>query len=339
MDSTMLAAVFEGEGRLSLKEVPVPTIQRPDDVLLQVEGAGICGTDVHILEVPPGHPATPGAILGHEYVGKVLAVGAGVKNLRPGDRVIVAPNLYCGLCAYCRAGRPNQCQDFTTLGIYLNGGFAKYNVAPERACYQIKPDLPTDEAVFTELLSCVIGGTERVRLQPGESVAVLGAGPVGLMFALAFQAAGAGQLIVTDVAPYRLEFARRIGVDAALDARGDTVTAIRNLTNGGADVVVDAVGALFPQAVQVATKGGKIVLFGMNQQARPTVSQYDITRNELTVYGTFIGINTFPVAIKMLESGALKPSVLISHRLPLARITEGIDLLRRGEAIKVVVTP
>ncbi len=188
----MLAAVFEGEGRLSLKQMPVPTIQRPDDVLLQVEGAGICGTDVHILEVPPGHPATPGAILGHEYVGQVLEIGAGVKNLRPGDRVVVAPNLYCGLCAYCRAGRPNQCQDFTTLGIYLNGGFARYNLAPERACHKIKPDLPTDEAVFTELLSCVIGGTERVRLQPGESVAVLGAGPVGLMFALAFKAAGAG---------------------------------------------------------------------------------------------------------------------------------------------------
>jgi threonine dehydrogenase-like Zn-dependent dehydrogenase len=339
MEPTMLAAVFEGEGRLSLKQVPVPAIQRPDDVLLQVEGAGICGTDVHILEVPPGHPATPGAILGHEYVGQVLEIGVGVKNLRPGDRVVVAPNLYCGLCAYCRAGRPNQCQDFTTLGIYLNGGFAKYNVAPERACHKIKADLPTDEAVFTELLSCVIGGTERVRLQPGESVAVLGAGPVGLMFALAFQAAGAGQLIVTDVSPYRLEFARRIGVDAALDARGDTVTAIRNLTNGGADVVVDAVGALFPQAVPVATKGGKIVLFGMNQQARPTVSQYDVTRNELTIYGTFIGINTFPVAIKMLESGVLKPSVLISHHLPLARLAEGIELLRRGEAIKVVVTP
>lgn len=335
----MLAAVFEGEGRLSLKQVPVPAIQKPDDVLLQVEGAGICGTDVHILEVPPGHPATPGAILGHEYVGRVLAVGAGVKNLRPGDRVVVAPNLYCGLCAYCRAGRPNQCQDFTTLGIYLNGGFARYNVAPERACHKIKPDLPTDEAVFTELLSCIIGGTERVRLQPGESVAVLGAGPVGLMFALAFKAAGAGKLIVTDVSPYRLEFARRIGVDAALDARGDIATAIRNLTNGGADVVVDAVGSLFPQAVQVATKGGKIVLFGMNQQARPTVSQYDVTRNELTVYGTFIGINTFPVAIKMLESGVLQPSVLISHRLPLARIAEGIELLRRGEANKVVVTP
>ncbi len=357
MDSTMLAAVFEGEGRLALKQMPVPTIQKPDDVLLQVEGAGICGTDVHILEVPPGHPATPGAILGHEYVGRVLDIGAGVKNLRPGDRVVVAPNLYCGLCAYCRAGRPNQCQDFTTLGIYLNGGFARYNVAPERACHQIKPDLPTDEAVFTELLSCVIGGTERVRLQPGESVAVLGAGPVGLMFTLAFKAAGAGQLIVTDVSPYRLEFARKIGVDAALDARGDEapsrppfrevrrdgasdiVTAIRNLTAGGADVVVDAVGALFPQAVQVATKGGKIVLFGMNQQARPTVSQYDVTRNELTVYGTFIGINTFPVAIKMLESGVLRPSVLISHHLPLARIAEGIELLRCGEAIKVVVTP
>ena len=338
-EATMLAAVFEGQGQLALKQVPVPRLAQPEDVLLQVEGAGICGTDVHILEVPPGHPATPGAVLGHEYVARVLEVGEGVVHLRPGDRVVVAPNLYCGLCPACQEGRPNQCADFTTLGIYLNGGFARYNVAPERALHRIADRVPLEDAVFTELLSCVVGGTSKVKVQPGEKVAILGAGPVGLMFALFFRAAGAGQVILSDVAPFRLELARRAGFDTVNAREQDTVAAIREATGGGADVVVDAVGSLFAQAVEVAAVGGRIVLFGMNQQARPQVSQYDITRKDLTVYGSFIGINTFPQTIKLLESGVLKPSVFLTHKLPLAEIEKGLDAMRAGEAIKVLIVP
>jgi (R,R)-butanediol dehydrogenase/meso-butanediol dehydrogenase/diacetyl reductase len=340
MAGTMKAAVFEGEGRLAIKDMPVPRIQRDDEVLLEVEGCGICGTDVHILDVPPGHPATPGVILGHEYVGRVQEVGPAVANLVPGDRVVIAPNLACGLCTYCRLGRPNQCENFTTLGIYLNGGFARYNVAPERACFKIAPDLPVEEAVFTELLSCVVGGTERVRLQPGESAVVLGAGPVGLMFILAFKAAGAGQIIASDIAPFRLEYARKVGADRVVNPKEeDVIAVVKEATGLGADVVVDSVGSLFDQAVNAACKGGKVVLFGMNQQARPAVSQYDITRNELTIYGTFIGINTFPIAIKMLESGVLKPSVLLSRSVSLAEMPRAIERLRAGQAIKIMVTP
>lgn len=341
MQETMLAAVFEGEGRLDVREVPVPEIQRPDQVLLEVEIGGICGTDLHILEVPPGHPATPGAILGHEYVGRVLEVGDQVTAVRPNDRVVVAPNLACQICAPCRSGRPNQCEHFTTLGIYLDGGFAKYNVAPESALFPISQALPPDEAVFTELLSCVVGGTEKVRLQPGETVAILGAGPVGLMFALVFKAAGAGKIIVTDIAPFRLEYARKVGADVAVNVKEqDPVAATLDATGGrGVDVVVDAVGSLMPQAIEQAAVGGSIVLFGMNQQAMGQVRQYDITRKELTLTGTFIGVNTFPTAIRMLESGAIRPSVLISHRLPLPRIHEGIEALRAGEGIKAIVIP
>ncbi len=340
MEETMLAAVFEGEGKLELKEVPVPTVTKPDDVLLEVEACGVCGTDVHICEVPPGHPATLGAILGHEYVGKVLEVGEEVAHFKPGDRVVIAPNLHCGLCRYCQEGRPNQCEDFTTLGIYLDGGFAKYNLAPERALYRISNGLPSDEAVFTELLSCVVGGTQKARLHPGESVAILGSGPVGLMFALIFKAGGAGKIIMTDISPFRLEFARKIGGDVIVNPQErDPIEVIMDETRGGADVVVDAVGSLFPQAVAVCNLGGRIVLFGMNQQAQPVVHQYTITRHELTIYGTYIGINTFPVAIKMLESGAVKPSVLITHRLPLEDIHKGFDAARAGQAIKVVITP
>lgn len=338
-EQTMLAAVFEGEGKLALKQMPVPKISNPEDVLLQVEGAGICGTDVHILEVPPGHPATPGAILGHEYVARVLEVGKGVSHFRPGDRVVVAPNLYCGLCGACQAGRPNQCEDFTTLGIYLHGGFAKYNLAPERALYHIAEHVPLQDAVFTELLSCVVGGTSKVRLQPGETAAILGAGPVGLMFALFFRAAGAGHIVLSDIAPYRLKLAADAGFDVVNAREQDAAAYIRAQTKGGADVVVDAVGALFGQAIEVAAVGGKIVLFGMNQQARPAISQYDITRKELTVYGTFIGINTFPTTIKMLESGVIKPSVFLTHQLPLAEIEKGFAAMRAGEAIKVLIAP
>jgi threonine dehydrogenase-like Zn-dependent dehydrogenase len=338
MAETMLAAVFEGDGKLVLRERPIPRIHKPDEALLEVEGCGICGTDLHILEVPPGHPATPGSILGHEYVGRVLEVGPAVLDVRPGDRVVIAPNLACGLCRYCRQGLPNQCQHFTTLGIYLDGGLAKYNVAPEKALFKISDRVPFDEIVFTELLSCVVGGTDKVRLQPGESVVVLGAGPVGLMFLLVFKAAGAGKVIVSDVAPFRLELARKLGADVVVNPRQHYLAeVVMDETGLGADVVVDGVGTLFDQAVPLTRKAGKLVLFGMNQQARPAVSQYDITRNELSVYGTFIGIHTFPPAIKMIESGALKPSAMITHRLPLARVHEGIEAARRGEAMKVVI--
>jgi threonine dehydrogenase-like Zn-dependent dehydrogenase len=341
MEKTMLAAVFEGQGRLTLKEVPVPKIEKPDQVLLEVEAAGICGTDLHILDVPPGHPATPGSILGHEYVGRILEIGSGVQSLKPGDRVVIAPNLYCGICPACASGRPNQCEHFTTLGIFMNGGFAKYNVAPESALFKISPTLPAGEAVYVELLSCIVGGTEKVRLQPGETVAILGAGPVGLMFELVFKAAGAGKIIMTDIAPYRLDYAKKLGADVVVNVKNqDPVAVTREATGGkGVDVVVDAVGSLLPQALEQAAVGGKIVLFGMNSQAMSQVHQFDITRKELTIMGTYIGIHTFPKAIRMLESGAVKPSALTTHDLPLAKIHEGIAALRAGQGIKAVITP
>ncbi len=336
----MLAAVFAGPGQLKLEERPVPRIQAPDQVLLEVEGAGICGTDLHILEVPPGHPATVGAILGHEYVGRVIEVGPKVSDYKPGDRAVVAPNLACGCCEACLAGRPNQCAHFTTLGIYLDGGFARYNVAPRAALHRLSQELPVEEAVFTELLSCVVGGTTRTALEPGEDVAILGAGPVGLMFALVLKSMGAGRIYVSDMVPLRLEVAARIGC-APIDVRqGDAVAQIRERTGGlGVQVVVDAVGALMDQAVAVAAVGGRVVLFGMNDRARPAVHQYDVTRRELSLLGTFIGIHTFPRAIRMLERGVVKPSALLSAVMPLAEALAAFERLRKGEAIKIMLKP
>lgn len=131
----------------------------------------------------------------------------------------MAPNLACGVCTYCRIGRPNQCENFATLGIFLDGGFAEYNVAPAKALYPIAKDLPLEEAVFVESLSCVLGGTEKVRIQPGETTVIVGAGPIGLLFILVFKAAGA-KVISTEVVPFRLEFAKKAG--AASSTGGGT---------------------------------------------------------------------------------------------------------------------
>ena len=133
----MRGIVFQGEGRWALEARPMPLLAADDDVLLKIDSASICGTDLHILSVPPGHPATPGSILGHEYVATVEQVGSAANGLASGDRVVVDPNLTCGLCQSCRTGQTNCCENMTTLGIYRNGGLAEFNVAPAKALHKI----------------------------------------------------------------------------------------------------------------------------------------------------------------------------------------------------------
>lgn len=334
---TMLAAVFRGPGVLSLEERPVPGIAAPDQVLLAVEASAICGTDIHITSDPPGHPATTGAILGHEYVGRVVETGGAVKNVRPGDRVVVDPNLTCGACEYCQAGRPNMCRRMTTLGIFLDGGFAPYNVAPARALYRIGSGVPPETAVFAEPLSCIVSATQKVKPQPGDLVVILGAGPIGLLFLQVVKACGA-QAAVVEPNPFRREFAARTGADWALDpAEGGAPALLERLGRDGADCVIDAAGSLLPEAVGLACRGGDVLVFGMNQQAEQQLRQYDLTRREVRVMGSYISHFSFPRVVRILESGVLKLDRLITHRLSLQELPEGFAAMRKGEAVKAVV--
>jgi len=336
----MLAAVFEGNGRLELKEFPVPRLERADDVLLEVEAASICGTDIQILKVPPGHPATPGAILGHEYVGRVLEAGKDCIAVKPGDKVAVDPNITCGSCRFCQSGRHNMCENMTTLGIFINGGFAKYNVAPAGQLYPYSPDLEPELAVFAEPLSCVVNAFQKIQVFPGETAVVLGAGPIGQYFIQLCAIAGAGKVIVSEPQEMRRNFARQSGATRVIHPENEDVEKIiLSETQGGADVVIDAVGFLADLAIRLACRGARIMLFGQNATARTTIAQNHITRNELTIFGSYIAKHTFPSALRILESKRLKLKPLITHRLKLPEIQKGMEAMRSGQAMKVIISP
>ncbi|HMR67155.1 MAG TPA: alcohol dehydrogenase catalytic domain-containing protein [Anaerolineae bacterium] len=335
---TMHVPVFKGQGRLEYETRPVPRLDRPTDVIVQVEACGICGTDLNILAVPPAHQAQANIIIGHEGVGRVAEIGEGVSDLKPGDRVVIAPRLTCGQCYYCRLGLDNQCQSYQTIGTTLDGAFAPYLRAPQTALYKINPHVPRDEAVFFEPLSCVVGALARVPSQAGDRVVIIGAGPMGLLFALLYRTLGAGKIIVVDLAPYRLNFARELGVEAALDpSQVDLPAAVRELTEVGADVVIDAVGNQLGTAINLVRRGGHLVLFGLRPHDQPPVNQYTITRYDLTVHGTFVGCRPFEQTIHLLESQRLQPSRLITHRLPLTELAQGIELMRSGQGMKVII--
>ncbi|MCS7220875.1 MAG: alcohol dehydrogenase catalytic domain-containing protein [Anaerolineae bacterium] len=333
-----LVPVFRGNGVLEYMHRPRPRIEADDDVLVRVEACGICGTDLNILAVPPAHRATPGIVIGHEGVGIIEEVGPAVHNLRPGDRVVIANRLTCGQCAYCRRGLDNQCTNYRTIGTTMDGAFAPTLRAPARALWKIDPSVPRDDAALFEPLSCVVGSVRRAPFQPGDQVAIIGAGPMGLLFALLYRAMGAGQVIVLDLAPYRLSFAQELGMDAVLDVtQADVVAEVQRLTGLGADIVVDAVGNQIDQAVQLARRGGQVILFGLRPHDRPSVSQYTITRYDLTIHGSFVGLHPFAQTIQLLESRRVQPSVLITHRLPLTELPYGVELMRAQQAMKVLI--
>jgi threonine dehydrogenase-like Zn-dependent dehydrogenase len=316
----MPAAVLADAGRLEIAERPVPSPNGAEDVVLDVAACGICGTDLQILG--GGHPATVGVILGHEFTGTVADVGEGVTSLGPGDRVVVAPNVSCGQCEWCRRGLRNQCERFTTNGVFVDGGLAPHVRVPASACHPIARSLPAHIAALVEPLSTVVHGVRQARPFPGETALVIGAGPIGLMFVALLRLAGL-HVGVAEPSEERAELARRLGAE--------------ELGGEGADVVVDAVGSQLGTALDRVAKGGRILLFGVNARARTEVAQERITRDELTIVGSFVGQDVFPDAIRLLEGGRLDLEPLVTHRIALEELPGAVEELRAGRAVKVEV--
>jgi threonine dehydrogenase-like Zn-dependent dehydrogenase len=353
MSRTMLAAVFKGNGRLDLEQRPVPQIQTDDDVILQVGGVGVCGSDLHILDVPPKHAARPGVILGHEFAGRVVEVGKNVTDLKQGDHVGVDQNPPCGKCEMCRMGLPNFCiplftNPYTkepgwpyTPGQWWDGAMAEFVRVPAYYCYPLAKHVPMWQAAILEPIGCVVNGMSKINFQAGETAAILGGGPVGVIFTSLLKASGASKIIVSEPAPRRRQAASACGAHVVLDPTTEDVKerVLAETGGKGADVVVEAVGSMFPKTIELARVNGRVLLFGVDSSARGEVPQLAIVSKELQIFGVFLMKYTMPAAIKLIEAGLLPMSEIVTHRLPLEKVQEGIALARRGEAIKVVLTP
>ena len=338
--ATMQVIRFRGPGDYGLESAPRPTLQREDDVLVRVQAAGICGSDLHILDVPPSHPARPGVVLGHELTGEVVDAGDGADRLKPGVRVVIEPNIACLACAYCQRGLTNQCLALSSIGVTRDGGWAEYCLAPARQLHPLPAGMAVELAALAEPLSCVLGATSKVKVQPGEAVVVLGGGPIGLLFLQVFCAAGAREVIVVEPQAGRADSARALGATEVLDPRSQDVReAVLARTAIGADVVVDAVGSQVATALSVLRRGGAAVLFGVNDLAQATLRQFEITRYEYRILGSYIGAFNFPLTLQVLASGAVDAHTMVTHRLGLGDVKAAVGELRAGRAIKALLLP
>ncbi|HWQ15012.1 MAG TPA: galactitol-1-phosphate 5-dehydrogenase [Roseiflexaceae bacterium] len=338
----MRALVYEGPWHMPLREVAAPE-PGPDDVVVRVQAVGVCGSDVHGFTGSTGR-RTPGIVMGHEFAGTVAAVGAEVSDYRPGDRVIVQPLVVCGACAMCRAGRPNVCQRRTMIGMTYHGAYAELVRVPQRQLYRMPAGLSWEHGALAEPLAVALHAVNQTPLNLMETVAIVGAGPIGLLALLATRLKGAGTVIITDRSAHRLELARRLGADLAINvAEQDAAAAVRAATGGlGAHAAIEAVGITptVQQALAVTRIGGHVTWIG-NSAPEVTVPMQQVVTQEITIRGVYGFNEEFGQAIDALATGRINAAPLIEQVAPLEDGPRLVHDLARGtlEAAKVVLRP
>jgi len=347
MSATMKAAVMNAPLEIELVERPLPDL-REDEVLVKVMAVGVCGSDIHYYEHGRigRYVVEKPLILGHECAGIVKAVGSRVTKFKPGDRVAVEPGVTCGKCPACKEGRYNLCPDVQFLATPpVDGAFVQYIAHREDFLFPIPDHLSYEEAALNEPFSVGIHAAKRAKLGPGQSVAIMGMGPVGLMAVVAAKAFGAEKIVVADLEPIRLEAALRLGATHAVNIRSDDpVQAVREATGGlGADVAFETAGN--PKALQSALysvrRGGKLAIVGLPPQDEIPLNVPWIADNELDLFGVFRYANTYPQGISFLASGISDVRSLITDRYPLERTKEALERARTNKSgsLKVVVYP
>ncbi len=342
MPERMLAARLYGPGDLRLEEVPVPE-PGPGEVVLRVERALTCGTDVKILQ-RGRHPAL-GALpspFGHEVAGEIVAVGEGVEGFRPGMRVVAANSAPCGACRFCRRGEFSLCPNLT----FFFGAFAQYARIPAPIVrlnlYPIPDHLPAAAAALAEPLACALRGVEVAAIGPGDSVLVMGGGALGLMLAHLAKLRGAW-VALSDPHPERRETARAMGVDLPLDPRAELEEQLTQALGEQPDVVIEAVGRVeaWEAAADLVRPGGRVILFGGCPVG--TRAAFDTARlhyQELTLRGVFHHHPRFVrAALNLLAAGVIPVERLISGEYPLARLPEAFERMERRQGLKFAIDP
>lgn len=346
----MRAAVFAGEGRVRVEDVPDPEIRRDDDAIVRVTRAAICGSDLHFVHLKA--PIDPGEVLGHEAVGVVASVGDAVTEVRPGDRVVIAFNSSCGRCWFCDRGQTSLCDEFANFGAGafsggLSGTQAELVRVPHAGWNLLPiPDGVEDEAaVFVaDVATTGYYGASLAAAAKGDTVAVIGAGPVGFCLIQSLLALGAGRVVALDREPARLALAAAAGaITVDVTARNPEMALAELTDDRGADVAIDAVGHpdAYESSLDVVRRGGRVVVVGMYAG--------EVTDLQLGVYWAraldvrFAGICPVQAwwrpTMDAIAAGRLDPTPLVSHRLPLAEAPDGYRLFDRHEATKVLLIP
>jgi alcohol dehydrogenase len=345
----MHGLVYHGAGSKAWEEIPKPTIIEDGDAIVRVDAVTICGTDLHILkgDVPT---VTDGRVLGHEAVGTVEEVGPGVKTLKPGDRILVSCITSCGRCDFCREGRYGLCTGGGgwILGHTIDGTQAEYVRVPfaDTSTHQI-PAGVSDESI---LMLADIGptgyevGVLNGAVEPGDVVAVVGAGPIGLSAMLTSQLYSPSHIVAIDMADARLDAAKMFGATATVNnSREDAVANIQELTGGrGADVAIEAVG--IPETFELCTElirpGGRVANIGVHGKPA-TLHLEDLWIKGVTIKTGLVDTYSTPTLLKLVTSGQLKVDELITHRFALDEFEEAYDVFGRAAdtgALKVVLT-
>src|SRR5229473_3563415 len=345
----MKALTFQGIGEVKLADVPRPAINGSGEALVKVTLGAVCGSDLHILH---GHtPMNEGAVLGHEFVGVVEEVGSEVKRFKPGDRVVSSFFTSCGVCAFCRKGWFNQCVDKGTFGHgeyfgNLGGGQAEYVVVPlaDHSMEPIPQGMTDEQAIFVgDILATGFFGAERAEIKPGDVVAVVGAGPVGLMATMCAQLFGPSRTYVVDMVESRLEVAQELGGIPINAKQVHPVEAIEKATDGvGADSSIECVGLMssVDTAIRIVRGGGTISMVGVPQAVSADFPYYHMWVKALTYRSGWCNVQPYmrPL-LDLIAAGRLKPQAIISHRMKLDDAEEAYRMFDAREATKIVLTP
>lgn len=338
----MQAARLVSVGTMVLEEIGKPS-PGPDELLVKVKACGICGSDRHMFrgEYPTALPVT----LGHEFCGVVEAVGEGVTRLAPGALITGDPNIACGHCAQCRAGRSNLCDSLTAIGVFRDGGFADYVIVPQSQAIELPAGLSPLHGAFSEPLACCLHGLDVARIKPGDAVAVLGGGVIGLIMVQLARLAGASTVILSTRQEPRRDLAEALGATHTVDAAHDVVEAIAGpggIAPGGVDVVLECAGVAetFRQGLAIARRGGAMVIFGvMPKGEEVAVSPYDLLVKELRIESAWLNPLTHGRAAQMIGAGVLELDRLITRTIPLAEVPGVVGAAPAFGEIKIIAVP
>ena len=344
----MKGAILKDIEKLEIEDVKIPE-PKENEILIKVKCCAICGTDIKVFHHGHKHIVFP-RITGHEVSGVVFKIGKNVKGCKEGDRVAVAPAIPCGKCYYCRKGQQTMCDNLKAIGYHYDGGFAEYMLVPEDAvlngCVNKIPDnLSFELASIAEPLACVINGQILSRIEVGDTVLILGAGPIGILHTLLAKINGAGKIILADISEERINEAEFTGAYLVDMSKKDIYEEVKNITNGHmADKVIVAVGSKNAQelSLKLVAKRGSINFFGGLPKESPFI-QFD---SNLLHYGEFFVVGTHgstplhnKIAIELLSSGRIKAEKLITHKFPLEKIKDGFEIVENKKGLKVLILP